>query len=89
MLEGYVHPDFWRVAKTLERIIPRFDGGAALCVSPSGASGQGVGGDSERARFAKNPGPNQDFSRTRPAPGERYEIPRQLHVITMNVEMIM
>ncbi len=33
MLEGYVHPDFWRVAKTLERIIPSSGaGGAALCV---------------------------------------------------------
>ena len=31
--EGYVHPDFWRVAKTLERIIPRTGaGGAALCI---------------------------------------------------------
>jgi CubicO group peptidase (beta-lactamase class C family) len=33
MLEGHVHPDFWRVAKVLERIIPRSGGGgAALCV---------------------------------------------------------
>lgn len=33
MLEGHVHPDFWRVARLLERIIPRSGGGgAALCV---------------------------------------------------------
>ncbi len=33
MLEGHVHPDFWRVARELERIIPRSgEGGAALCV---------------------------------------------------------
>ncbi len=33
MLQGYVHPDFWAVAKTLGRQIPRSrPGGAAVCV---------------------------------------------------------
>jgi CubicO group peptidase (beta-lactamase class C family) len=33
MLQGYVHPDFWGVAKTLGRQIPRSrPGGAAVCV---------------------------------------------------------
>jgi CubicO group peptidase (beta-lactamase class C family) len=33
MIEGHVHPDFWRVARVFERIIPRSgNGGAALCV---------------------------------------------------------
>ncbi|MFT5444247.1 MAG: CubicO group peptidase (beta-lactamase class C family), partial [Myxococcota bacterium] len=33
MLEGYIHPDFWRTAQTFEKIMPRKgNGGAALCV---------------------------------------------------------
>ena len=33
MLEGHVHPDFWRVARGLEKIIPKTGGGgAAICV---------------------------------------------------------
>ena len=33
MIEGHVHPDFWRVAKVFERILPRSgNGGAAICV---------------------------------------------------------
>lgn len=33
MLEGHVHPDFWRVARGLEKIIPKKGGGgASICV---------------------------------------------------------
>lgn len=33
MIEGHVHPDFWRVARVFEHIIPRkSNGGAALCI---------------------------------------------------------
>jgi CubicO group peptidase (beta-lactamase class C family) len=33
MIEGHVHPDFWRLAKVFERILPRSsNGGAAVCV---------------------------------------------------------
>ena len=33
MIQGHVHPEFWRVSKALQRQIPRAsDGGAAVCV---------------------------------------------------------
>lgn len=32
MIHGHLHPDFWRVGQTLEKMLKDFPGGAAVCV---------------------------------------------------------